>query len=97
MNDIENEGDWVWANGVPADYTNWNNNEPNNWTEWNEDGEDCGALGWRAGWNDADCSREFFAICEYDSDYCEECEENDDEMTTYSIYTEYFWSDPTFN
>jgi len=34
---------------------------------------------------------------ENDSDYCEECEENDDEMTTYSIYTEYFWSDPTFN
>ncbi|MEL6926105.1 MAG: lectin-like protein, partial [Bacteroidota bacterium] len=36
LNDFANEGNFVWVNGDPLNYTNWNNDEPNNFNG-NED------------------------------------------------------------
>jgi hypothetical protein len=66
MNDLEQEGQWVWLDGSPVGYTNWNleTNEPNNS---HEGGEQCGRLNrfWPLHtWDDAQCQNMYAAVCE---------------------------------
>ncbi|MEA2014215.1 MAG: DUF1566 domain-containing protein, partial [Thermodesulfobacteriota bacterium] len=59
------EGHWRWVTGEPAVYTNWRSGEPNN--SWG--GEDCGEIISKSlpyTWNDNNCSRSQYYICEYD-------------------------------
>ena len=62
LDDIEEEGTFVWQDGTPTDYTAWANNEPND-----SNGEDCGHIAnWAGGlWNDIPCKTEMPYICRY--------------------------------
>jgi hypothetical protein len=52
LNDIANEGQWVWEDGSPLDFTRWQGGQPNDF-----DGEDCGVMRAEADdWNDNDCA-----------------------------------------
>ena len=59
LNDIVQEGNFVWAYGE-SNYTNWVNGEPNNWGD-----EDCAEIyPFGANWNDLPCSASLQGICE---------------------------------
>jgi hypothetical protein len=66
INDRESEGDFVWTDAVPADFTAWSPGEPNDYST----GEDCTELypdrSVMASWNDIPCSTEMFFICKSD-------------------------------
>ena len=56
LNDIDNEGTYVWADGTASTYTRWLPGAPNN------DGvntEDCGEFQSTGFWNDAVCTHGF--------------------------------------
>ncbi len=53
FNDLEVEGDWVWADGSPVTYTNWRANEPNNGGPY---GEQCAEIEPAGQWDDQSCS-----------------------------------------
>ena len=59
LNDIANEGSFVWSDGTPVDYTAWHQHEPNNCCG----SEDCGEMWDRGGstptWNDMPCDAQF--------------------------------------
>jgi len=46
LNDIEEEGTWVWASGKPVAYTNWAEGEPNNWCGYSPQCEDAAVMNW---------------------------------------------------
>ena len=59
LNDIQDEGNFVWSNGSPSDYENWQDGEPNDWRGGISDqfGEDIVEIsderhGGRGRWND---------------------------------------------
>nr|XP_006821425.1 PREDICTED: C-type lectin mannose-binding isoform-like [Saccoglossus kowalevskii] len=60
LNDIGQEGSWVWTDGSPYVWSNWDCGEPNN-----NDGEDCVhsnfALSNR--WNDTPCDTKYGFVC----------------------------------
>jgi cysteine-rich repeat protein len=60
LNDLDDEGAFVWTSGDPSPFRNWNGGEPNN-----QGDEDC-ALYLRTGgqWNDAQCGSNNRALCE---------------------------------
>jgi hypothetical protein len=60
LNDIDTEGDFVWASGEPVAYTNWNAGEPNN--SGNEDAAEMNTV--TGGWNDNGINRTQPAIME---------------------------------
>jgi len=62
LDDIAEEGVYVWVDGTPLDWAQWANNEPNNSGE-----EDCNHFAsWAGGsWNDIPCDRDMPFICEY--------------------------------
>jgi len=69
LSDRENEGQWVWSDMSPNDYTNWYPGEPNDHKH-DHNGEDCGMLyanelrtGGTGKWNDVPCSRLYFPLC----------------------------------
>lgn len=60
FDDVADEGEFVWADGVVRDYTNWNDGEPNN-----AGNEDCAHIWARNGqWNDLPCGNRRGIICE---------------------------------
>jgi gliding motility-associated-like protein len=54
FNDAASEGNWVWTDGSPCNFTNWNNGEPNNTTDpCSFTGEDAAIIQMSNGkWND---------------------------------------------
>ena len=65
LDDIEEEGTFVWQDGTPTDYTAWADNEPND-----SNGEDCGHIAeWAGGlWNDIPCTNEMPYLCRYEQE-----------------------------
>jgi hypothetical protein len=62
LNDIAQEGTFVWENGSPVTYTNWAPGEPND-----SGSEDCGQINRffpETTWNDEPCGFQLFFICE---------------------------------
>lgn len=69
FNDIEEEGNWVWASGMPVVYTNWAEGEPNDF-----EGEDAAIMNWEGPdctppclgdtWNDWDINPELRGVVE---------------------------------
>jgi hypothetical protein len=63
LNDLAQEGRWIWENNDPVTYTNWAPNEPNSAGE----EEDCGVLLRyypQHTWNDEPCRKTLFFVCE---------------------------------
>jgi hypothetical protein len=62
LNDILQEGTFIWPDGSPVTYTNWGSGEPNNLGN-----EDCGQINRYYPddtWNDEPCINRLFFICE---------------------------------
>ena len=68
LNDLEVEGDWKWSDGTGLGvYSNWGYRKPSNWQ--NQDfviikRGFMGADFFDAQWNDLNCGRPFFYLCE---------------------------------
>ncbi|MBN1335113.1 MAG: hypothetical protein JXB39_04075 [Deltaproteobacteria bacterium] len=62
LNDRDEEGTWVWADGSPVTFTGWIHGEPNDYA-----GEDCAGTnyGYVAGWNDFSCATELPFVCAF--------------------------------
>uniref|UniRef100_A0A8C6A485 Fc epsilon receptor II n=1 Tax=Marmota marmota marmota TaxID=9994 RepID=A0A8C6A485_MARMA len=61
LRDLDLEGEFIWMDGSPLDYSNWNLGEPNN----GDQGEDCVMMLGSGKWNDASCRSELDAwVCE---------------------------------
>ncbi|XP_016313609.1 ladderlectin-like [Sinocyclocheilus anshuiensis] len=60
VHDGVQEGQWLWSDGTPYDYTNWCSNEPNNLNV-----ENCGEISWTSNrcWNDVSCSFSMGYVC----------------------------------
>jgi spore coat protein CotH len=65
LDDIAEEGTFVWQDGTPLDYTAWADNEPND-----SNGEDCGHFWGATGglWNDIPCTNEMPYICRFEKE-----------------------------
>ena len=63
LNDIQKEGEWVWADGSAVTYTNWSSGEPSNYAG----NEDAVHLYPSAMWNDTGAGSSFYGIIEYSS------------------------------
>ncbi|KFO22969.1 Low affinity immunoglobulin epsilon Fc receptor [Fukomys damarensis] len=50
LRDLDVEGEFIWMDGSPVDYSNWQSGEPNN-----AQGEDCVMMQGSGKWNDAFC------------------------------------------
>jgi hypothetical protein len=63
LSDRETEGEFIWHNGAPLEYSGWANNEPND----HGAGEDCAESSWGGTgvWNDARCNQGRVYVCEY--------------------------------
>ncbi|XP_026137192.1 ladderlectin-like [Carassius auratus] len=61
--DAAEEGQWLWSDGTPYDYSNWCSGEPNNLNV-----ENCGELNWASDhcWNDESCSNSMGYVCAKD-------------------------------
>ena len=59
LTDTEEEGHFIWTNGMEMSYKAWRAGEPNN----HDQREDC-VIQFLDGWNDVPCSFQFFSICE---------------------------------
>ena len=75
LNDIAEEGNWVWTDGKRVNFTNWSTDQPDNANHFNPEGEDCVVLNTYTTpggdshqpkkWNDAPCNGGIMgAICE---------------------------------
>ncbi|KAL1772868.1 low affinity immunoglobulin epsilon Fc receptor isoform X1 [Sigmodon hispidus] len=61
LRDLDMEGQFIWMDGSPVDYSNWNPGEPNNAGQ----GEDCVMMRGSGQWNDAFCRSYLDAwVCE---------------------------------
>lgn len=67
LNDIEEEGNYVWIDGSPLDYENWTPGLPDQWSP----EQDCGEM-WNTFnnldvgyWNDYICSKHHAFMCEF--------------------------------
>ncbi|XP_002735929.1 lectin BRA-3-like [Saccoglossus kowalevskii] len=81
LNDIDQEGDYVWSNGEPlqeCSYTNWAARQPNNKKKSGQpDGQDCTQL-WaksKLHWDDTYCTQKKGFICQYPGDCPPECDQ----------------------
>uniref|UniRef100_A0A673N4G8 C-type lectin domain-containing protein n=1 Tax=Sinocyclocheilus rhinocerous TaxID=307959 RepID=A0A673N4G8_9TELE len=63
VHDGEQEGQWMWSDGTPYDYTYWCSYEPNN-----RNVENCGEVNFSSNrcWNDIACSTSMGYICAID-------------------------------
>jgi hypothetical protein len=63
LNDRQNEGHWVWLDGIPTGYTHWDGGEPND----GGSGEDCALImtanGRQAEWDDRPCAQPHPFVC----------------------------------
>ncbi|XP_078000821.1 C-type lectin mosGCTL-1-like [Glandiceps talaboti] len=70
LNDIAEEGKYVWTDGtelIEGDYDNWAPGEPNDNNKKNTNGQDCGQL-WRLKdwqWDDGYCDNKRAYVCQY--------------------------------
>ncbi|MCA9719717.1 MAG: D-alanyl-D-alanine carboxypeptidase family protein [Myxococcales bacterium] len=63
LNDREVEGEHVWSDGSPVEFTRWNEGEPND----SQEAEDCVELKSGTGvWNDISCDAQRYFACEAD-------------------------------
>ena len=63
LNDLEEEGNFIWTDGAPISYLAWGSGEPND-----SNGEDCGHI-WTAQnglWNDINCDTKMPYICRFE-------------------------------
>ncbi|XP_072326968.1 lectin-like [Scyliorhinus torazame] len=62
LNDIKAEGNHIWIDGTPTDFTKWHKDEPNNMGN-----EDCVQIEERtiSSWNDMHCGHLYSSICSY--------------------------------
>ncbi|XP_058513860.1 low affinity immunoglobulin epsilon Fc receptor [Ochotona princeps] len=61
LRDLDREGEFIWMDGSPLDYSNWSPGEPNNGGQ----GEDCVMMLGSGHWNDAFCRSRLDAwVCE---------------------------------
>ncbi|XP_013364613.1 PREDICTED: low affinity immunoglobulin epsilon Fc receptor isoform X2 [Chinchilla lanigera] len=61
LRDLDIEGEFIWTDGRPVDYSNWQPGEPNN----ADQGEHCVMMLGSGGWNDAFCRSQLDAwVCE---------------------------------
>ncbi|XP_040846311.1 low affinity immunoglobulin epsilon Fc receptor isoform X5 [Ochotona curzoniae] len=61
LRDLDREGEFIWMDGRPLDYSNWSPGEPNNGGQ----GEDCVMMLGSGHWNDAFCRSRLDAwVCE---------------------------------
>ncbi|KAJ8031428.1 Alpha-N-acetylgalactosamine-specific lectin [Holothuria leucospilota] len=66
FNDKEQEGNYIWVDGTPFQYSNWNPNQPGQLRE----SQDCGQM-WRlrnsdlGKWNDFTCHEQLAFLCEF--------------------------------
>ena len=69
LNDIDNEGTYMWVDGTALSYTQWSPGEPSN-----GDGiinEDCTSVYSNGYWNDAPCTNAYLCyICDTIGKYC---------------------------
>ncbi|KAF4108937.1 galactose-specific lectin nattectin-like [Onychostoma macrolepis] len=63
VHDGVQEGQWLWSDGTPYDYTSWCSAEPNNLST-----ENCGEINWTSNrcWNDITCLTSLGYICAKD-------------------------------
>ena len=59
LNDLAEEGVWLWTDGSAPGFLNWSTNEPNNSGD-----EDCTQMLSTGLWNDIKCGMEYAVICE---------------------------------
>uniref|UniRef100_UPI00398F2ECA collectin-11 n=1 Tax=Pristiophorus japonicus TaxID=55135 RepID=UPI00398F2ECA len=65
VNDLEEEGQFVFTDGSPLlTFNKWRNGEPNN----AYDEEDCAEMVSSGGWNDVACHITMYFVCEFDKD-----------------------------
>lgn len=60
LNDIGNEGNYVWADSAPATWFNWADGQPNNSGE-----QDCTRILPDGKWNDTPCDFQFGYVCRF--------------------------------
>lgn len=72
LNDRNDEGGYVWADGTPVTYTNWSTHQPNDWNG----AQDCvevllyGSSTLMNTWNDLSCAATRPFVCEYPVGKC---------------------------
>jgi len=59
------EWDWLWVTGEPMGFDQWDANQPDNGSFGTE--EDCVEMRPGGKWNDDECSKSRFFVCEYES------------------------------
>lgn len=59
LNDISQEGVYVWASGSTAAYRRWSSGQPNN-----EGGQNCVHMTSSTNWNDFSCKSTYAYVCE---------------------------------
>ncbi|MEZ4470654.1 MAG: lectin-like protein [bacterium] len=65
LDDLADEGTFVWPDGDAPTYTRWADGEPNDYGT----GEDCGHLRTDGRWNDIDCRSAMGAICDFPCEF----------------------------
>ena len=67
INDIDEEGKFVTADGLNVSYTNWRDKEPNNYQHTDGNDEDGVLINWagQSLWNDQSINRPYKFVCYY--------------------------------
>lgn len=68
LNDLSNEGTYVWLDGTAPSYSTWMRGQPNNGGFLGQEQDCVGILSaWNAGyaWNDGECDNQWRFVCEY--------------------------------
>ncbi|KAK3741516.1 hypothetical protein RRG08_018133 [Elysia crispata] len=69
LTDDVKEGEHIWVDGTPLDYSNWHDGEPNNWNNI----QDCVELTTSGKWNNRNCENGYGVVCKrpvQDVKYC---------------------------
>ncbi len=68
LSDRHTEGNWrKWNSGAPVMYSNWRSGEPNNNAHHPGEPENCGEMNYRGKWNDEQCNKKRWFVCENSS------------------------------
>ncbi len=63
LNDVSQEGTWVWADGSTSTFRRWGVNEPNSYQGTDEDCVEVVSTSDQRWWNDAPCSNVYAYVC----------------------------------